>query len=126
MIRFNFDFLKPELERKVRRVLRDHQDALVEAMQQRAPYDTGLLRSSITKAGIRSNADVVSMGIESKVHYGSYQEFGTKRMKAQPHIRPAIDADLDDLIIDIVEAIGVPFDAMEIDIGEVVIEDDEK
>lgn len=68
-----------------------------------APVDTGQLRNSIQyktqKQGSRSGfpglkevvkkpADVI---IGASVEHAVYQEFGTKRMKAQPYLRPAIE-----------------------------------
>lgn len=52
----------------------------------RAPYDSGRLRDSITH---RVNGDVAIVG--TPVEYATYVEYGTVRMKAQPYMRPALD-----------------------------------
>ena len=48
------------------------------------PVDTGRLRSSIT---VERNDLVAEVG--SNVKYAPYVEFGTKRQRAQPYLRPA-------------------------------------
>ena len=52
----------------------------------RAPVDLGTLRASIqTTVGNES----VSVG--TNVEYAPYQEYGTRKMRAQPFLRPALD-----------------------------------
>ena len=55
-----------------------------------APVDTSRLRGSISSRpeGIRQ------VIIGPNVDYGIYQEFGTKYMKAQPYMRPALQDNL--------------------------------
>lgn len=56
-----------------------------------APVDKGLLRSSIhSEAGRAGGGLIVRIG--TNVEYSIYQEFGTSRMRAQPFLRPAFDA----------------------------------
>lgn len=55
--------------------------------KQKAPIDTGFLRSSIG-AGKATQSEV-AVNVSAK--YGAYQEMGTHRMKAQPYLSPAID-----------------------------------
>lgn len=52
----------------------------------RAPYDTGLLESSIDYDASQKN--LVRIG--TPVEYGKYQEFGTKYLQAQPFLEPAV------------------------------------
>lgn len=55
------------------------------------PVDTGRLRSSITEAlGTDSQGLVERIGTD--VEYAAYVELGTGRMRAQPFLRPALDA----------------------------------
>ena len=55
------------------------------------PVDTGRLRSSITEAlGTDSQGLVERIGTD--VDYAPHVEFGTSRMRAQPFLRPALDA----------------------------------
>ena len=50
------------------------------------PVDTGNLRKSIT-----SEVKDLTVEIGTNVHYASHVEFGTRRSKAQPYLRPAGD-----------------------------------
>lgn len=56
-----------------------------------APVDTGRLRSSIANEMGRDDRGLVAR-IGTDVHYASFVEFGTRRMRAQPFLRPALDA----------------------------------
>ena len=51
-----------------------------------APVDTGTLRSSIVRE-VKGNIAIVGTNVE----YAPYVEYGTKRSRAQPFLRPAID-----------------------------------
>lgn len=69
--------------------------------KRRAPVRTGFLRSKITakKAG-RNGADVISAA-----PYAAYVEFGTSKMAPRSHMRPAIDATMDDMVATIIEGV---------------------
>jgi HK97 gp10 family phage protein len=51
------------------------------------PVDTGALKGSIKAAVIGSNAVV-----EASMPYAGYVEWGTRKMAAQPYLRPAFEA----------------------------------
>lgn len=54
------------------------------------PVDTGRLRASISyRLGI--DMDGVYAVIGTDVHYAKYVEFGTRFMRAQPFLRPALE-----------------------------------
>lgn len=55
----------------------------------RAPVDTGFLRSSISTT-ITGRATITAE-IGPTAEYGIYQELGTSRMPAQPYLAPAFD-----------------------------------
>ncbi len=59
--------------------------------KQKCPVDTGRLRSSI---GMRPGVDGKGMYVDvgSDVEYAAAVEFGTFRTRAQPYLRPALDA----------------------------------
>lgn len=52
-----------------------------------APRDTGTLKRSYT---IHEGAGLERF-VGTNVHYAVYQEFGTRRHKAQPHLGPALE-----------------------------------
>lgn len=53
-----------------------------------APVDTGRLRSSIAEELRREDGELVEI-VGTDVEYAPYVEFGTRRMRAQPFLRPA-------------------------------------
>lgn len=69
--------------------------------KRRAPVRTGFLRSKITakKAG-KNGADIISAA-----PYAAYVEFGTSKMAARSHMRPAIEATIDDMAAAIIEGV---------------------
>lgn len=59
--------------------------------KQRAPVDTGRLRSSITyELTEAKGGDVNGAIVGTNVEYAPHQEFGTSRMKAHPYLIPAL------------------------------------
>ena len=62
------------------------------AAKRNAPVDTGRLRSSITRSNVVRNGDSLEVAIGTDVEYGPYVELGTSRQRAQPYLRPALDA----------------------------------
>lgn len=55
------------------------------------PVDTGNLRSSINNE-LRSENGHLVVRVGTNVAYAPYVEFGTRRMRAQPFLRPALDS----------------------------------
>lgn len=55
------------------------------AAKQRAPVDTGFLRSSITR-----DIQGLTATIGPTANYGVYVEMGTSRMRPQPYMAPAL------------------------------------
>ena len=81
--------LRPRAGRLVRKAAAD----ITASAQMRAPVDTGFLRNSIhwTQAG--ELTAIVTVGAE----YGIYVEYGTRKMRAQPYLGPAVDTVLPQL-----------------------------
>lgn len=61
------------------------------AAKRLSPVDTGRLRSSIAEELGRDGQGLVER-IGTNVEYAPHVEFGTRRMRAQPFLRPALDA----------------------------------
>ena len=59
------------------------------AAKRLAPVDTGRLRSSIGHT-LRRDAGGLLATVGTSVEYASYVEFGTRYMRAQPFLRPAL------------------------------------
>lgn len=55
------------------------------------PVDTGRLRSSIAEE-LGSDSQGLVEVVGTDVDYAPHVEFGTSRMRAQPFLRPALDA----------------------------------
>ena len=69
--------------------------------KRRAPVRTGYLRSNITAAKAGKNAaDVISAA-----PYAAYVEYGTSKMAPRSHMRPAIEATIDDMAAAIIEGV---------------------
>lgn len=60
------------------------------AAKVKCPVDTGRLRSSIQTTAPRETSNGVAVRIGSNVNYARYVELGTRRMRAQPFLRPAL------------------------------------
>ena len=56
------------------------------------PKDTGRLQASITH---ETRPDEEAVYIGTNVEYAAYVEYGTKKMEAQPYLRPGIQNNLD-------------------------------
>lgn len=61
--------------------------------QNRAPVDTGNLRSSIS-TDTQTGGGTLRAEVGPTANYGGYVENGTSRQRAQPYLRPATDAAL--------------------------------
>lgn len=62
-----------------------------------APVDTGRLRASISPAVETAGERTLGI-VGSNVKYAPYQELGTRRMKAHPYLKPALDMNTERLV----------------------------
>ena len=62
------------------------------AARERAPVRTGFLRSSIIPLPVRRLGGRSTAGIWAAAPYALWVEIGTRRMAAQPYLRPALNA----------------------------------
>ncbi len=60
----------------------------------KAPVDTGALKNTIFSA----KAGDLTYKVTAPQHYAIYVEKGTRKMRAQPYLRPALDAERPKLI----------------------------
>lgn len=60
----------------------------------KAPVDTGALKNSIFSA----KAGNLTHKVTAPQHYAIYVEKGTRKMRAQPYLKPALDAERPKLI----------------------------
>lgn len=58
--------------------------------KKKTPIDTGLLRNSITHATTEQGDKAIGY-VGTNVEYAPFQEFGTKKMKPQPFLTPAVN-----------------------------------
>ena len=90
------DDIMQALESERKRALTESGIEVLGRATQLAPVDTGNLKNSLTyDLHHKENVfDVQSDSIEvgTGVHYAIHQEYGTKRMGAQPFLRPALDS----------------------------------
>lgn len=68
----------------------------VSEAKDKAPVDTGRLRSSITFEEEQDQNGFLKLVIGSNVDYAPFVEFGTERQAAQPYLRPAFRQVLSD------------------------------
>lgn len=79
--------VKSELKDKRVRALSGVGEVVRTWTAERAPKDTGHLANSYVW-GLNEKQEYVDIG--STVKYAPAQEFGTRRMKAQPHLKPSL------------------------------------
>jgi len=73
---------------KINNVLRKKGLRIVRSAKQKAPVDTGRLRSSITLE--EETVDrFIKVKVGTNVEYAPFVEFGTENQPAQPFLRPA-------------------------------------
>lgn len=70
----------------VKRVVKQNGAELQEKSQQKAPVDTGHLKDSI---GIELEDGGMTAVVEPTAEYAAYVELGTRKMEAQPYLKPA-------------------------------------
>lgn len=80
--------IKTGLEKTGRRIERD--------AKIRAPVDTGRLRASIFPT-VKGHL----LTVQDNVFYGIYQELGTRKMRPHPFMKPALLANIPNIIKDI-------------------------
>ena len=96
MAGFSFDWrgeiIKAEMERAQQRGLATAAADAVTIMQEVVPRDTGNLANSLRADNPKKEGKGYSIEVGSfTVNYALWVEVGTRRMAAQPYVRPAAD-----------------------------------
>lgn len=64
----------------------------------KSPIDTGRLKRSITHSMPKQTGKLAyQVDVGTNVEYAPFQEFGTKFMKEQPYLRPALEESREDI-----------------------------
>mgnify|MGYP000959193211 CR=1 FL=1 len=83
--------LTKSLRAELAKVVRETAFAIEADAKQRAPVDTGALRSSI-QADVKDAETLLQAEVAVGVEYGPYVELGTVHQSAQPFLTPAVEA----------------------------------
>jgi len=83
--------LNKDLDNNIMTALKAGALLIQNSAKEKAPYLTGTLRRSIHIEPEGKRTVIVGTNVE----YGKYQEFGTRKMKAHPYLRPAFDENKD-------------------------------
>ena len=78
-----------QMRRKIADQLMNAGDEIVHISRGIVPVRTGFLRDSIFADVVESD---LALSLGATADYSSHVEFGTYRMRAQPYLRPALDA----------------------------------
>lgn len=74
----------------VQKVVKKHAASVQKHAMQHAPVDTGFLKQHIMPPVLTDRG--LTAEITSTAEYSAYLEYGTRFMKAQPYMRPALEA----------------------------------
>ncbi len=80
-------FLQKAKLEPAKAILRQNGAEMHQKAQRYAPVDTGDLQRSIS---LQFVDDGCSALVEASVNYAGYVEYGTRKMAAQPYLRPAL------------------------------------
>lgn len=92
-VREMFKKMNPAIRKALSKVLTKAGLIVKSSAKAQAPVDTSRLRGSISS----KPEDIRQVVIGPNVDYAIYQEFGTKYMKAQPYMRPALEDNVDNI-----------------------------
>lgn len=90
------DQMNAEIEGKASLLIEDVGNEVVTDVVRLAPEDTGELKDSyLRESGMTGK---LTFTIQDGVNYGIFNELGTSKMAAQPHVIPAIEDAEDEII----------------------------
>jgi HK97 gp10 family phage protein len=70
------------------------------------PVRTGNLRNSIQPGAVEISDTEVSADVEARMEYASFVEYGTRRMRAQPYLTPALLSNIPKFRENVQKALG--------------------
>lgn len=85
---------KPTLalvERRAEAWLTSSTAVATNAARRQAPVRTGRLRDSIVSVPLKRRGGRTTAGVWAQAPYALWVEIGTRRMRAQPYLRPALE-----------------------------------
>lgn len=88
-LRQRVDRIGPETRRKCGVSVRKRSHDIENLAKQRAPVDTGYLRSTI---GVTLSDDSLIAVVGASANYAAHVEYGTARMGPRPYLGPAFEA----------------------------------
>lgn len=87
---WNGNNVNKSIDQQIERALMSSAILVQGAAVKNAPKDTGTLKASITREVGRDTAN-----IGTSLEYAPYVEFGTRRQRAQPYLKPALLLNID-------------------------------
>ena len=95
-LKWHGDKFLRKMDKDYPKFLRDSGDAVEESAKSKAPVKTGELGASIRNE-VDEGAKEVFVG--SDLDYALYLEYGTRKMQAQPYLRPALyETDVENIL----------------------------
>lgn len=89
-------------KRLLRRASKDAADIWVNAIEALAPEKTGFLKTHIVMSskatGGLEGGIQVQVGADKKAYWALFQEFGTRKQRAKPFMRPAFESTKDEVL----------------------------
>ncbi len=79
------------VERRADAWLTSSAGAATTAARRQAPVRTGRLRDSIVSLPLEHRGGRTTAGVWAQAPYALWVEIGTRRMRAQPYLRPALE-----------------------------------
>lgn len=86
----NLSSLERAIVREIVSACEAVQSEVMNTAKRLVPVDTGHLQGSIQPGGIKITNDNVEATVVANAEYASFVEHGTRKMRAQPYLTPAL------------------------------------
>lgn len=87
------------------KITRDSGERIQKKAKATAPVETGELRNSIKVSKSRSRQNI-SVTVTAESDHAVFQEFGTTRNPPRPFMRPALEAEIEPFVRDLIGMLG--------------------